>query len=417
MRIAIVADTYPPLRTSGAVQLRDLAGELARQGHEPVVIVPGGAQDDAWKLERGNGVTILRCRTPSTKDIGYVRRTINELRLPHAMLRALRESPLRDVRWDGVIWYSPSIFLAPIVRALRNESRCRSYLILRDIFPEWAVDMGLMKRGLAYRFFKAIEHSQHAVADTIGVQTPGNLAYLSDWARQPGRELEVLHNWLADAPIGECSISVAKGKLAGRKIFVYAGNMGVAQGIGVFIDLAERMRDRGDIGFLFVGRGSDAARLAALAESRGLDNVLFQDEIDPAEIPGLLAQCHVGVVALDLRHKTHNIPGKFLTYTQAGLPVLARINPGNDLESLISTERVGRVCTGGGADLLQDLAEQLLADPAELRAAGERGRRLWERLFTPSMAVRQIVSALSQGREASGVAAEVGLSSETVPRA
>jgi len=63
--------------------------------------------------------------------------------------------------------------------------------------------------------------------------------------------------------------------------------------------------------------------------------VLFYDEIDPDEIPGLYAQCHVGIVALDPRHKTHNIPGKFLSYMQSGLPVLASINPGNDLVELI----------------------------------------------------------------------------------
>jgi hypothetical protein len=64
------------------------------------------------------------------------------------LLRARRQSGLGRERWDGVVWYSPTIFLGPIVRVLRRESRCRSYLILRDIFPEWAVDMGLMRRGL-----------------------------------------------------------------------------------------------------------------------------------------------------------------------------------------------------------------------------------------------------------------------------
>jgi len=416
MHVVVVADTYPPLRSSGAVQLRDLASELVLQGHEPTVIVPGGEQEVPWKIERANGVTILRCRTPSTKDVGYVRRTFNELRLPYAMLRAVRKSSLCNERWDGVIWYSPSIFLAPIVRALRRENRCKSYLILRDIFPDWAVDMGLMKTGIAYLFFKLIERTQYAVADIVGVQTQGNLAYMCDWAKRPGRRLEVLHNWLAAAPNTGCSVCIAKGKLAGRKIFVYAGNMGVAQGMDILIDLAARMRDRRDVGFLFVGRGSEAGRLKALTELRGLDNTEFHDEIDPSEIPGLLAQCHVGVVTLDPRHKTHNIPGKFLTYMQAGLPVLARINPGNDLERLINEERLGRVCTGGDVALLQQLADQLLANPEELSGAGERGRRAWKRLFAPSIAMKQIVSALSRDRYANDRSTAVAGENEIVRR-
>jgi len=395
MRIAIIADTYPPLRISGAVQVRDLARELVIQGHEPTVIVPRGPLDGPSKLERADGVTVLRCRTPPTKDIGYIRRTINEMRLPYALLRALRQSELRNVRWDGVVWYSPTIFLGPIVRALRRTSRCRSYLILRDIFPEWAVDMGLLKRGPAYHFFKTIERGQYSVADTIGVQTAANLAYMHEWAKQPGRRLEVLQNWLSAAPNTGCRIVVAESKLAGRKIFVYAGNMGIAQGMDVFLELAARMRNRKDIGFLFVGRGSDAARFAAITESQRLDNVVFHDEIEPAEIPGLLAQCQVGIVALDPRHKTHNVPGKFLTYMQAGIPVIARINPGNDLEKLINEERVGRVCTGGDAVTLQRIAEELISDLGELQAIRERSHALSKRLFSSAAAAQQIVAGFS----------------------
>ena len=398
MRVVIIADTFPPLRTSGAVQIRDLTREFAAQGHETTVIVPSSGLDVPWKIESVNGATVLRCRTPGTKDIGYVRRTINEMRLPYVLLRALRESELSRARWDGVVWYAPSIFLGPIVRVLRRENRCRSYLILRDIFPEWAVDMGLMRRGLAYQFFKLVERYQYSVADTIGVQTMANLPYMSKWAKQPGRRLEVLQNWLSDALNTGCCIRIEQSKLAGRKIFVYAGNMGVAQGMDIFIDLAARMRTRKDVGFLFVGRGRDAARVAATAEAQNLDNLVYYDEIEPVEIPGLLAQCHVGIVALDPRHKTHNIPGKFLTYIQAGMPVLARTNPGNDLERLINDERVGRVCAGGDAAMLQRLAEELISDPVELQAMRDRGRALSKRLFSSAAAVRQIVAALSPTR-------------------
>ena len=98
-----------------------------------------------------------------------------------------------------------------------------------------------------------------------------------------------MQNWLADAADVGCSISVAGGALAGRIIFVYAGNMGVAQGMDIVLNLAERLRERRDIGFIFVGRGSDAKRLRDDAKTRGLDNVLFYDEIDPTEIAGLYA--------------------------------------------------------------------------------------------------------------------------------
>jgi len=399
MRLALIADTFPPLRTSGAVQLRDLSREFARQGHRLTVMLPSADLDGGWSLEEMDGVEVLRLRSPRTKDIDYVRRTLNEFLMPFVMHRQLRKSPLARERWDGVVWYAPSIFHGPLASALKRSSSCKGYLIIRDIFPEWAVDMGLMGKGLPYRFFDAVARYQYSVADVIGVQTPGNRPYFRDWARSPGRRLEVLQNWLADTPAKGCSISLDETPLAGRKVFVYAGNMGVAQGMGILLDLAERLRSVQDVGFLFVGRGSDAKTLAAEAAARGLENVVFRDEIDPDEIPGLYAQCAVGLVALDPRHKSHNIPGKFLTYMQSGLPVLASINAGNDLAAIIRKEGVGRVSEAGTVDALEGLARELIDLHDADDGMRERCRALYAKMFSPETAVRQIVAALKGGEE------------------
>ena len=254
---------------------------------------------------------------------------------------------------------------------------------------------------MPYKLFRAVANYQYSVADVIGIQTQGNQSYFAD---RPNSRVEVLQNWLADATNVGCSIDVAGGALAGRTIFVYAGNMGVAQGMDVLLDVAERLRSRTDVGFLFVGRGSDAKRLREDADKRGLDNVAFFDEIDPTEIPGLYAQCHIGIVALDPRHKTHNIPGKFLSYMQAGMPVLASINPGNDLVGMIESERVGRVCTDHSVDTLQRLALELIEEMAAARGTQSTGnadvskrcKALSARLFSPATAVRQIVAALRE---------------------
>jgi glycosyltransferase involved in cell wall biosynthesis len=395
MKLALIADTFPPLRTSGAVQLRDLSREFVRQGHDLTVLLPSAALPARWLLEDFDGVRVLRLKAPQTKDIGYMRRTLGELTMPFAMGRHLKRSPLASERWDGVVWYAPSIFHGPLANALKAASGCKGYLIIRDIFPEWAVDMGLMGRGLPYRFFDAVARYQYAVADVIGVQTPGNLEYFRQWAAKPGRVLQVLQNWLDTPAQAVCSLRVADTPLAGRKVLVYAGNMGVAQGMDILLDLAAGMRDRTDVGFLFVGRGSDVKRLVANASARDLNNVLFHDEINPDEIPALYAQCHVGLVALDPRHKTHNIPGKFLTYMQSGLPVLASVNAGNDLANLIRKEQVGQVCERNQPSELLELASQLLEQTATDPDLPQRCRSLFNREFTVETAVRQIVTALA----------------------
>jgi hypothetical protein len=126
-----------------------------------------------------------------------------------------------------------------------------------------------------------------------------------------------------------------------------------------------------------------------------LDNVQIFDEIDVAEIPGLLAECHVGMVALDPRHSTHNIPGKFLSYLSNGLPVLANINPGNDLEHLILDERVGRVNVDDHVENLHVLAEMILLDIEADVSIQKRCREVATRLFSVQRAAAQVVAGLS----------------------
>lgn len=396
LRIALIADTFPPLRTSGAVQLRDLSREFVRQGHELTVMLPASELKTSWQVEEVDGVRVLRLRAPRTKDIDYVRRTIGEFLMPFAMRRNLRRCPLANERWDGVVWYAPSIFHGPLANSLKKASGCKGYLIVRDIFPEWAVDMGLMGRGLPYRFFDAVARYQYSVADMIGVQTPGNCSYFERLQQMPGRKLEVLQNWLDKPANARCTIRINETSLAGCKVFVYAGNMGVAQGMGILLDLAERFSSRPDVGFLFVGRGSDVQRLRRDAQTRGLTNVLFFDEIHPDEIPDLYSQCAIGIVALDPRHKSHNIPGKFLTYMQSGLPVLANVNAGNDLVMMIREERVGQVCESNQVDELVGLASKLLRGIDDDASLPQRCRNLFEREFSSEHAVRQIVTALTK---------------------
>lgn len=393
MRLLVVVDTYVPARISGALQMRDLARELVAQGHDPTVMVPSAQLRSTYAVERVDGVEVLRVRTAPTKDVGLVRRALAECLLPFALMRGLAKSPLARVRWDGVVWYSPTIFLAPAVHAIKRRSGCRAYLILRDLFPDWAVDTGVMRRGLAYRFFKRVERYQYAVADVIGVQTAANMPHVARDVRS-GARMEVLNNWLSEPERASTAFDRDRSPLAGRTIFAYTGNMGAAQGMDCLLDLATRLHDRRDIGFLFVGRGSDVARLQGIAEARRLDNVLFLGEVDSAEVPSILAQCHAGLIALDPRHTTHNIPGKLLTYLRAGLPVVARINPGNDLEALIDDAGIGRVSVGSAPERLQRFVEELAAD-SELRAAmGRRARALADEEFSTGRAVRQVVRGL-----------------------
>ncbi len=394
MQVALITSDYPPQCTSAAVQMRDLAREMVRQSHQPVVIVPTVDLGSSWTTETVEGVQVLRLSSYRIKDTSYLWRTLAELLLPFIMMFRLRKTPFHNIKWNLVVWYSPTIFFGPLIWALKRKSGCRSYLILRDIFPEWAVDLGIIRKGPVYTFFKAVANFQYMMADTIGVQTPSNMDYFEDWARKPNHNLEVLQNWLATSMNIGSSIKISESRLAGRKIFVYVGNMGVAQGMDIMINLADSLKYREDIGFLFVGRGSEMNRLKKNAEMRFLTNVQFFDEIDSNEIHGLLSQCYAGLLTLDPRHKSHNIPGKFLTYLLAGLPIIARVNENTDLAKLIKDERIGRVHFGESVEPLHDFVEEVADMSIEYVEIKTREKILAERMFSPVTAVSQIIATV-----------------------
>jgi glycosyltransferase involved in cell wall biosynthesis len=382
------------MRTSGAVQVRDLACDLVRKGYDLTVLLPSSGQVKPWVFEELGGLKVLRLRVPHIDTRGYLRRTIHELMMPFAMIHNFRKSPLGMVRWDGIIWYSPSIFFGPLVRSLRTLGNCRRYLIIRDIFPEWALDVGLIGKGLPYLFFRLVARYQYQLADVIGVQSPGNLAYfpLKGAHRQ---QLEVLENWLGPVSYRRCALRVDTTKLAGRRILVYAGNMGVAQNLDLLFDLALSVRDDATIGFLFVGRGGERDRLKRTCEESHLENVLFHDEIGLDEIFDLYEQCDIGLVSLDLRHRSHNIPGKFVAYMQAGLPVLATVNPGNDLSKLIRDEKVGRVIEENALGLLVNEMYQLLQELTDDQLLSDRCKTLFQKRYSAERAGIQIIKALN----------------------
>jgi len=252
----------------------------------------------------------------------------------------------------------------------------------------------LLKRGIIYCYFKEVEKLQYRQASTIGIQTPSVTRYFDEQHSELDADIEVLNNWLAPPNISPSSIQLTETVLAGKKVFVYTGNIGIAQGMDILIELAANYKSDDRVGFLFVGRGTAVEYMKKQVVSRQLDNVLIRDEIDPNEIPSLLSQCEAGLIALDPRHRHDNIPGKFLAYMQASLPVLATINPGNDLETLINEMQVGRVITSNRAEDLKAEADALLASLANDDGYSARCKTLAEIRFSSRAAVQQIVAAL-----------------------
>lgn len=396
MRIAIIGDCYPPIRSSASVMLENLASEFLKQGHQPIVITPDSTIKKPIVMSLINGIEVYRVLAPKTKDVGYIRRTFSEFLMPFIIRRRLRKSDNFQYLFDGIVWYSPSIFFGPLIKSLKNEHNCKGYLVLRDIFPDWAVDMGLMKRGIAFYFFKTIESYQYSVADSIGFQAKANINYLSKWEIKNIRKIELLNNWLSDVKPAKCSIDLNNSILDKRKIFVYSGNMGIAQGISLFLDVIQKLdKTRDDIGFVFVGGGSEVLSLINESKKRELKNILFFDDIPHNEMPNLYSQCHFGLVLLDPRHKTHNIPGKFISYMHNSLPVLACINKDNELLEIINDKKVGFACYGMDYNEVVSGVLSLIDNQDYAYEMPNNCKTLAKEMYSSEIAAKQIIDTFS----------------------
>jgi len=397
MRILILVDSYLPGTKSCAKLIHDLAAEFRGLGHQPVVAAPDHRLTRPSAVSVEDGITVLRVRTDRLKGARRFLRGITEWYLPTAMWRAGRAffqaNPCRLV-----VYYSPTIFFGPLVRKLKQLWKCPSYLILRDIFPQWAVDAGVLRTGsLTHRFLRHKELQQYQAADVIAVQSPANLQYFREQGLEDKYRLDVLYNWTA---VNEREIAQRddRGRLGLRNkvVFFYGGNIGVAQDMDNIVRLAKDLSDRPDIHFLLVGQGSEVPRLSAKIKRIGLDNILLHPAVEQEQYLGMLSQFDVGLISLDRGLKTHNFPGKMLGYMYFRLPILASINAGNDLKAVLEDARAGFVCLTGQRDQLRQNAVKLAQDAGLREEMGRNARKLLERTFSAERAALQILHGIEE---------------------
>jgi glycosyltransferase involved in cell wall biosynthesis len=375
--------------------MSDLAEAFALAGHDVTVFTTSAGVAQA-ELRRDRGINVLRVPTAKQRGIGLVRRAVSEIVMPIALWRGSRRCAIPVGSFAALIWYSPSIFLAPFVYWLKKRSGARAYLILRDIFPQWAVDAGVMRRGLSYYFFRLFERFQYRVADVVGVQSPANLHHVQkDIARR--EQVEVLYNW---AEFGREAPSATKlidqHGLAGKRILIYGGNMGVAQDVDNLLRLAERIRDHEDLSLVLVGAGSEVGRVKQAVAQKNLVNTTVLDEVDPEEFRSILRRSHVGLITLDRRLTTHNIPGKLLAYLEAGLPVVASVNPGNDLMTMLEESGAGVALVNGQDAEFAQSAVRLVRDPGRCAEMSSRARALARDRFSVASVVEQLTLAIAK---------------------
>ncbi len=396
MRILILVDCYYPSTKSSAKLVHDLAVELVQRGNQAVVLTPSETIAGKTESRTEDGVTVERVKMGRIKGVHRVVRAAKEMRLSARMWRSAKAF-LRQNPCDLILFYSPTIFFGALVRKLKALWDCPAYLILRDIFPYWAVDAGVLKKGPIFHFFRSVAAQQYRIADVIAVQSPANLQFFATQFSRERFRLKVLFNWTAlqEAPRLRTNYRASLG-LKDKCVFLYGGNLGVAQDMDNILRLAARLANRPDIRFLCVGEGSEVGRVQKHIELNRVRNVQLLPAMPQGEYLAMVSEFDVGLISLDARLTTHNVPGKLLSYLYWGMPVLASVNPGNDLFALLQQSSAGSCIRNGDDENLAQAALRLV-DDARLRAAqGRNARRLLEQTFSVQHAVNQIFTHLRE---------------------
>jgi len=379
MKILLLSQWYPP---EPMKLLSDMTESLVAMGHEVAVLTgfpnwPSGELYTGyrlrlWQREVQNGVQIIRVPLFPDHSRSAWRRTVNFLSFA---LSATLLGPWLTRRPDVIHLVHPPISAGLPALVLSLLWRVPLTMEIQDMWPENLKATGMVHCEAVLRGVGAFAKVVYRRASAIRVISPGFRRNLLEKG-VPDSKVRVISNWVDTdfyRPLPPDGLLAQKLGLNGCFMVLYAGTIGLAQGLGVMLDAAALLRDLPQVQFVLAGDGMDYLRLRQEAESRTLTNVHFLGRVAPETTPSLYALADV--LFLHLRDDPLfriTIPHKVYTYLAAGKPILAAIS--GDVADLISLTEAGLTCAPSDPQALATAVRQFLGMPAGQRQRmGEQG--------------------------------------------
>ena len=395
MNICLIIDDYLPASIKvGAKMMHELALEFIEQGHSVTVITPCPGLVSKFEITLLDGVTICRFRSGEIKNVSKVKRAINETLLSYHAWQAFKPY-FKQNPHALIIYYSPTIFWGRLVGRLKKLWGATSYLVLRDFFPQWVIDNGMLSATSPItRYFRFFEALSYRAADTIGIQSPKNIAWFSETSSVK-KPLDLLYNWAANEPVpaGNSNYRTALG-LEDKVVYFYGGNIGHAQDMMNIVRLAIAMRPEPNAHFVLVGAGDEVELVREAMAQYDLHNMTLLPSVTQDEFKNMLAEFDIGLFSLHHDHTTHNFPGKLLGYMVQEKPILGSVNPDNDLQDVIENAKAGLVTVNGDDAALFNNALSLLHDPVLRATMGANAKQLLSDVFSVQAAANSILATL-----------------------
>ena len=395
MRVLILAYYFPPEVGSGPHLPFELGESLVRLGHEVTVVtsfpryhvpaMPARYRRRLWCRETMGGMTVLRINAPNAYAKARVFRGIAQQFAPWML--ALRALP---VQRPDIVWtMTPPLVLGLTARLVAGRFRVPCVVNVQDLFPQNAVDLGVLRNRAVIRFFEAMERRVYRTASAITVMSDGNRDYVIGKGGPPEKVFTV-PNWVDTEliqPSERMNDFRAAHGLQNQFVVLFAGTMGWSQGLDTVVEAARHLAAEPDLLFVLVGDGVELQGLKQRAA--GLPNVRFLP-MQPKEVyPRVLAAADACLVTLRPEVATPAVPSKICTIMAAGRPVLASLPLCGDAPRLIADAQCGLVVAAGEAGALASAVLQLKQNAAAARQMGIQGRCYAEKHLARSVCVRR----------------------------
>jgi len=379
----------------------DLMREFRDRGDDVYIVCPSQRRSRRpTELTTKDGVTILRVRTGNITKANIIEKTISTISIQHQFTSAIRVY-FGEIRFDLVLYATPPVTFERVVDDVKRRCGCTSYLLLKDIFPQNAVDLAMIRQSsLVWHYFRGKEKRLYALSDYIGCMSPANVKYLLAHNPDiPETRLEVCPNSIDPRPVHDSTENRAHvkgdwGIPQDSMLLVFGGNLGKPQGLDFLLEVLDGSEGRNDVFFMIVGSGTEYDRIDAHLRNGQHENARLLRALPKDRYDELLTVCDVGLIFLDPRFTIPNFPSRLTAYMEAGLPIIAATDVNTDIKDVLRESGSGIWVENGNLDGFMAAMGRLSGDAKLRREMGRRGRAYLEEYYTVSRAYEIITAHL-----------------------
>lgn len=316
---------------------------------------------------------------------------------------------LGDVKFDLILYPTPPITLLGTVKYIKSRDRATTYLLLKDIFPQNAVDIGMMSkvglRGFLYQYFRYKEKQLYRTSDYIGCMSKANVEYvLQHNSYIDVNKVEINPNSIEvfDMSVSDVDRTFMRNKYGipvNKKVFVFGGNLGKPQGISFMIECMSAVLELEDAFFLIVGDGTEYVKIENYLAESNQENVRLMKRLPREDYDTLVGACDIGMIFLDHRFTIPNYPSRIISYMQAKIPVLAVTDPNTDIGKDITEGGFGWWCESNNQEDFRSTIEYILHE--DTKKIGIKGFEYLKRHFTVEQSYETIMKRYKETKEKS----------------